>query len=85
MKEKSSTVNFFNIFSYNLLKALSEKLPTCQNDLLKVEGMTFNKVRQYNAERFLEITTKYAALIECKFLFWQCNIVSFKTNYCIDC
>lgn len=66
VREKSRTVNFFNIFSYNLLKALSEKLPLTQDDLLKVEGMTFNKLRQYNAERFLDITSKYAALIECK-------------------
>lgn len=64
VKEQSRTVNFFNIFSHNLLRVMSEKLPTTEEALLKVEGMTLNKLRQYKAERFLDITKNYAAMVE---------------------
>ncbi|XP_053405296.1 recQ-like DNA helicase BLM [Mercenaria mercenaria] len=63
VREKSGTVNFFNIFSHNLLRVMSEKLPTTEEGLLTCEGMTTNKLRQYQAERFLNITNNYAALI----------------------
>ncbi|XP_052240275.1 recQ-like DNA helicase BLM isoform X2 [Dreissena polymorpha] len=63
VRGRDGTVNFYNIFSYTLLRALSEKLPLNTDDLLKVEGMTFNKLKQYSAERFLDITKKYSELI----------------------
>lgn len=63
VKEQLGTVNFFNIFSYNLLRLLSENLPTSEAALLNVEGMTFNKLKQFQAIRFLDITNKYSALI----------------------
>jgi len=63
VREHGGGVNFFVVFPYALLRAVSERLPHTANDLLKVEGMTFNKLRQYKAERFLPITQKYAQLV----------------------
>ncbi|XP_060601355.1 recQ-like DNA helicase BLM [Ruditapes philippinarum] len=63
VREKSGHINFFNIFSHNLLRVMSEKLPTTEAELLTCEGMTMNKLRQYQAERFLNVTNNYAALI----------------------
>jgi hypothetical protein len=45
---------------------MSEKLPTTEAELLTCEGMTMNKLRQYQAERFLNVTNNYAALINGK-------------------
>lgn len=66
VREQSKTANFFNIFSHNLLRVMSEKLPTSEEGLLTVEGMTMNKLKQYRAERFLNITNNYAAMINGK-------------------
>ncbi|WAQ98944.1 BLM-like protein [Mya arenaria] len=63
VREHGGGVNFFVIFPYAVLRAMSEKLPLTVNDLLTVEGMTFNKLRQFKAERFLDITKKYSELI----------------------
>ncbi len=59
-------VNFYNIFSANLLQDMAAKLPKDQAQLARVEGMTGHKIKQFRAERFLDITASYALLVESK-------------------
>ena len=50
-----------NVFTTQTLHEMSKQLPTTQEQLLKVVGVTSVKLKNFNGEGFLQVTQKFAS------------------------
>ena len=64
---ESGVFNWSTVFRTNTLRQMAENTPTDMEELRKIEGITNNNIERFGDKRMLDITSKYAGMISCKF------------------
>ena len=63
MSQQHKMRNPENVFSTTTLRAMSNALPTTQDAMLKVLGVTVAKWKNFDGNRFLQVTQRFASQV----------------------
>ncbi|XP_064620578.1 recQ-like DNA helicase Blm [Lineus longissimus] len=64
-REKGLVASSSGILTDLILRAMANRLPVSENEMLEIDGITPSRYKNCQGERFLQVTTNYMTMVAC--------------------